>query len=430
MKDDSLVLALCALFSICLAGSAERPQVPPVPLTVLRAGRVLDITEGSYKSNIVVAINADRIVEVTPQTSATLDGNIIDLRELTLLPGLIDCHTHLMARLASTDEPYYVQLATKSQAYRALEGAANARETLLAGFTTVRDVGNEGAGFADVALREAIKNGLIDGPRMLVSTKAIAALGQYLPFGISSDLKDFPTGSQMISGVEEARRAVREQIARGADLIKLYADWETPTLTRDELAAIVEEAHKLRRKVAAHATTREGIRNAVESGVDSIEHGNDLDREVLKSMRERGTFLVFTAGICFSQFERTTNPSARAYLNGAIASMRRNLASAKEIGVKIAGGMDAGEAFLQGKNFLQLEAMVKLGMSPLEAIRSQTIDAADLLGLLDQVGSIQPGRLADVIAVRGNPLENIADLSRVEFVMKGGKIFKKPSREL
>jgi imidazolonepropionase-like amidohydrolase len=423
MKIYSLA-AICTLLAICTAGKAEQPQAPSTRRTILRAGRLLDVKEGSYKSNIVVLIDGDRITQVVPQAPATLDAKVIELGELTLLPGLIDCHTHLMARLRSADEPYYVQLATKSQAYRALEGAASARETLLAGFTTVRDVGNEGSGFADVALRDAIKNGLLEGPRMLVSTKAIAAVGQYFPFRTSSDLKDFPTGAQMISGAEEARRAVREQIASGADLIKVYADWETPTLTKDELDAVVGEAHKLRRKVAAHATTPEGIRNAVESGVDSIEHGFELDRETLERMRKKGTFLVFTAGICFSQLQNTTNTSDRAYLSKAIQHMRTNLALAKEIGVKIAGGMDAGDAFLQGKNYLQLEAMVKLGMSPIEAIRTQTINAAELLGLSDQVGAIEPARLADVIAVRGNPLEQIDDLSRVEFVMKGGKVLK------
>jgi imidazolonepropionase-like amidohydrolase len=188
------------------------------------------------------------IKEVGPaaevQRHTPMNIRVIDLGGATILPGLIDYHTHLMARFAAAEDGYLLGLATKSQAFRALEGAADARVTLYAGFTTVRDVENEGSGYADVALRDAIEQGLVEGPRMQVATRAIAAVGQYNPFGVSSDLTDFPTGAQMVSGIEEARRAVREQIGHGADLIKLYADWQRPTLTVDEMRVVVEEAHE------------------------------------------------------------------------------------------------------------------------------------------------------------------------------------------
>ena len=258
------------------------PIGPPRNSIVIRVAHVLDVRSGTYVKGAAVYIEGERIKAVGPATDvlkqAPTTAGIIDLADATVLPGLIDCHTHLMARIPDDNYGYGLNLLTKSQAYRALEGAANARVTLEAGFTTVRDVENEGSGYADVALRDAIKDGLVEGPRMLVATRGIAAVGQYFPFRISADLSEFPTGAQMISGPDEARRAVREQIGHGADVIKLYADWRYPTLTVAEMQVVVEEAHKAKRKVAAHATTPDGIRNAVLAGVDSIEHGHRADR--------------------------------------------------------------------------------------------------------------------------------------------------------
>src|SRR6202521_1072187 len=263
---EAVALVLAFLLSTgALAQSA--PIGPPRNSTIIRVGQVLDVRSGMYVKGAAIYVEGERIKAVGPATEvlkqAPTAARIIDLGDATVLPGLIDCHTHLMARIADDPNGYAVNLLTKSQAYRALEGAANARATLEAGFTTVRDVENEGSEYADVALRDAIKGGLVEGPRMRVATRGIAAVGQYFPFGISPDLTDFPTGAQMVSGPEEARRAVREQIGHGADLIKVYDDWSHPTLTVDEIHVIVEEAHKQGLKVAAHATTAEGIKNAV-----------------------------------------------------------------------------------------------------------------------------------------------------------------------
>ncbi len=266
MKMPTIV---CPLFlALCPALGISQTQVEPRPASiVVKAGKLLDVSKGSYIENAAVLIEGDRIKEVGRfgdiQAHAPKDAKVIDLTRFTVLPGLIDCHTHIMARIPDGPDGYTVNLATKSQAFRALEGAYDARITLEAGFTSVRDVENEGSGYADVALRDAINQGLAEGPRMQVATRAIAAVGQYNPFGVSPDLTDFPTGAQMVSGVEEARRAAREQIGHGADLIKVYADWDHPTLTVDEMRVVVEEAHKQGRKVAAHAYTPEGIQNAL-----------------------------------------------------------------------------------------------------------------------------------------------------------------------
>ena len=284
---------------------------------------------------------------------------------------------------------------------------------------------SEGSGYADVALRDAINQGLAEGPRMQVATRAIAAVGQYYPFGVSPDLTDFPTGAQMVSGVEEARRAVREQIGNGADLIKVYADWEHPTLTVEEMRVIVEEAHKQKRKVAAHATTPEGIKNAVTAGVDSIEHGHGADRENLEMMKAKGTFLVPTVGVIDANFDAAgnepTNPGTARAEEKFLAGIQQEVQTGEEPGVKIAAGFDAADPEGQGKNAMELAAMTKRGLTPLEAIQAATINAAELLSWQDNVGAIESGNYADLIAVDGDPLLDITLLQHVNFVMKGGR---------
>jgi imidazolonepropionase-like amidohydrolase len=335
-----------------------------------------------------------------------------------------DCHTHLMARIPDGPDGYTLNLATKSQAFRALEGAADARATLEAGFTTVRDVENEGSGYADIALRDAINQGLVEGPRMQVATRAIAAVGQYNPFGVSPDLRDFPTGAQMISGPEEARRAVREQIGHGADLIKVYADWLRPTLTIEEMTVIVEEAHKAGRKVAAHATSAEGQRNAITAGVDSIEHGHGADRRDLEMMKAKDVYWVPTLGHYFYGANSASSPAGREYMQEVLQRARQNIPIARDLGVKIANGYDASSDEGHGQNAREITAMTKLGLPPIEAIRAATASAADLMGWQDKVGSIEVGKYADLIAVAGDPLIDITELEHVKFVMKGGVVIK------
>lgn len=396
----------------------------------MKAGKLLDVRKGSYLENAAVLIEGERIKEVgrasEVQLRAPAGVKVIDLGRMTVLPGLVDCHTHLMARFSDTPDGYVLGLATKSQAFRALEGAADARITLQAGFTTVRDVENEGSGYADVALRDAINQGLVEGPRMQVATRAIAAIGQYNPFGVSSDLTDFPTGAQMISGVEEARRAVREQIGHGADLIKVYADWEHPTLTVEEMRVIVEEAHKLGRKVAAHATTAEGVKNAVTAGVDSIEHGHQADLQDLEMMKANGTFLVPTVGVIDAFLEQHKNEQLTAEQQrnreAFVQGIQKVIQQAIGLGVKIASGYDASSPEAQGKNANELVALSKRGMPPLEVIRAATVNAAELLKWQDRIGAIEAGKYADLIAVEGDPLTDVTVLQQVKFVMKGGTI--------
>jgi imidazolonepropionase-like amidohydrolase len=337
-----------------------------------------------------------------------------------VLPGLIDCHTHLIGDAQASD---ILAPLEHSEAQEALTGVRNARATLLAGFTSVRDVGTYRA-FVDAALRDAINDGLVEGPRMLVATRAIAAVGQYNPFGVSPDLTDFPHGAQMVSGVEEARRAAREQIGNGADLIKVYADWDYPTLTVEELRVVVEEAHKAGRRVAAHATTDEGIRRAVTAGVATIEHGTGATDELLALMRERKVVLCPTlaaseaiaryAGWKGGEPEPERVRESRAMFARALAS-----------GVTIAAGNDGGTPFNPSEDLVtELRLMVDYGMSPLAAIGAATLGSAQALDLSEETGTIQPGKRADCLVLDkgADPLGDITSLSRVWMVIKQGNI--------
>jgi imidazolonepropionase-like amidohydrolase len=424
---------VCAVAVLLATGTETRTQDNLKPhIILLKAARLLDIRKGNYVEHAAVLIDGQRIKEAGAASAiephAGNDAQIIDLGNATLLPGLIDCHTHLMARIPAGSDGYVLNLATKSQAFRALEGAADARATLRAGFTAVRDVENEGSDYADVALRDAVNQGLVEGPRMQVATRAIAAVGQYDPFGVAPDLTAFPTGAQMVSGADEARRAVREQIGHGADLIKVYADWMYPTLTVEEITVIVQEAHKAGRKVAAHATTPEGIRNAVTAGVDSIEHGHGADRSGLEMMKARDVYWVPTMGYFFYSVDQEKSAQAHTYMENVLERARQNIPMARQLGIRIASGFDGSTSESHGQNARELMAMTRLGLTPIEAIRAATTTAAELMGWQDRIGAIEPGKYADIIAVTGDPLIDIARLQSVEFVMKGGEVVKSPRR--
>jgi imidazolonepropionase-like amidohydrolase len=426
-------LLIIAFAEACSLSAIPQEAVPTKPVSVVvEAARLLDVRTGRYVENAAVWIEDGIIKDAGKapdiKAHAPKDAREINLGRSTLLPGLIDCHTHITARIDETQGGYVVNLATKSQAFRALEGAYNARITLNAGFTTIRDVETEGAGYADVALRDAIAQGLVEGPRMKVATRGIAALGQYEPFGLSPELDTFPTGAQMISGVEDARRAVREQIGHGADLIKVYADWANPTLTVEEMRVIVEEAHKQNLKVAAHATTAEGIKNALIAGVDSIEHGTGANREDLEMMRAKGVFLVPTVGLAYAlsnpQMRDAMSPKQRQRREAFQKQMKMVIQLAEELGVQMASGFDAESPQTQGKGANELVGLTVVGMTPLQAIRAATVGASELIGWQDRIGAIEAGKLADLIAVDGDPLSDITTLERVKFVMKDGKVVK------
>ena len=419
-------------WSFAALGQSAADERQPATIFV-KAERLLDVSAGKYIEGAGIWIEGERIKQVGKaadvRKGAPKNVKVVDLGSATVLPGLIDCHTHTMMREPQGENSYAMNLLTKSQAFRALEGAANARATLEAGFTTVRDVENEGSGYADVALRDAINQGLVEGPRMQVATRGIAAVGQYNPFGVSPDLEGFPTGAQMVSGVDEMRRAVREQIGHGADLIKIYADWRYPTFTVEEIQVAVEEAHKSERKVAAHATTPDGIRNAITAGVDSIEHGHRADRRGLEMMKEKGTYLVPTLSGLDAHIERDPSVRDNPRVKALLAAMEQSVRQAKELGVKIADGSDASSAASHGKNADELVAMTKRGLTNTEAIRAASTTAAELLGWADQVGSVEPGKYADLIAVEGDPLNDVGILRKVRFVMKGGKIIRQAAGE-
>jgi imidazolonepropionase-like amidohydrolase len=431
MKKQRFTVTVGLVLMFWLPTSVGAQSHPPDSI-LIKAGRLLDVAQGRYIENAGIWVQGERIKEVgradDVRVHAPKDAQVIDLGTATVLPGLIDCHTHLMARIPDTPDGYVLNLATKSQAFRALEGAYDARIILNAGFTTVRDVESEGAGYADAALRDAINQGLAEGPRMLVATRGIAAVGQYEPFGESPDLVDFPTGAQMVSGVEDAKRAVREQIGHGADQIKVYADWNHPTLTVDEIRVIVEEAHKQELKVAAHATTAEGIKNAITAGVDSIEHGFGADRESVELMKTHGVFWVPTLSVLDAQVELHKNdsitPEQRQRRDAFLQNLQQTLQLAMTTGVKIAAGSDASSPKRQGRDADELVALGKRGVTPLEAIRAATLNAAKLIGWQERIGSLEPGKYADVIGVERDPLADITVLQHVQFVMKGGAIVK------
>jgi len=415
----------------CAAQAQQHPN-PPAEVAI-RAGKILDVRTGSYATAQIIWIEGDRIKAVgnASDIEAKLPAGtkMLDLSNSTILPGLIDCHTHL------TYTPYSSGPAGLHISYprQALIGARNARVTLEAGFTTVRNV--DAGGYSDVALRDAIKAGDVPGPRMLVSGPALSITGGH---GDENFLApQFAWSSDGVAdGVDGVTKKVRENIKYGADVIKFMAtggvlsEGDNPALAQyspEEMKAIVETAHGLGRKVAAHAHGATGIKNAVLAGVDSIEHGSYINDEDIALMKQHGTYLVPTVYLEDWLMENvqtlglTPNMIEKAKVVLPIA--QQNLSHAFKSGVKIAFGTDAA-VYPHGLNAHEFGKMVDMGLSPLQSIQAATLNASDLIGWADRVGTLEPGKFADIVAVQGDPLTNVRVLENINFVMKGGEIIK------
>jgi imidazolonepropionase-like amidohydrolase len=430
MKRRLQALALLTALSLAHAAPAQdaaRTSAPRRTLAV-RAARMLDVRTGAFVSNPVVVVEDDRIVSVGANLAVPAGAQVIDLGNLTLLPGLIDCHTHVM--LEPEDERGDPPVITKSQAYRTVEGVAAARRDLEAGFTTLRDLDSEGAGFADVAVRDGINRGVVPGPRLLVSTDPLTISGGAMNnAGLNPDIS-IPDPSIITDTREAMIAAVRRNVKYGADWIKIYATGPmryVDPLTLDPLSqfsledvrAIVQEAARWHRDVAAHAYGGEGAKNAIRGGVRSLEHGMMMDDEALRLLVEHGTFWVPTLMVYVPRAPEDDTELRRRI----VASHRQVFQKALRMNVKIAFGTDAG-AFEHGTQAREFRMMVDYGMKPIEAIRAATLRASELIRMERQVGSIEPGKFADIVAVEGDPLADIDALSRVRFVMKGGQVYK------
>ncbi|MGH9545521.1 MAG: amidohydrolase family protein [Terriglobales bacterium] len=430
------VAIIFTTFCLCaLAGGQESPGRASSRV-VVRAGKLLDVRGGKTLTDQAIVIEEGKIVSVGPftQASRTPGDHWIDLSKATVLPGLTDAHTHL------TGDPQdigYPSLGI-SIPRATLIGARNARITLEAGFTTVRNVGAEG--YSDVALRDAINAGDIPGPHMLVSGPPLGITGGHCDENLLP-IEYHVTAEGVADGVEAVQHKVRETIKYGADLIKICATGgvlshgdnpQASQYTLEEMKAIVADAHRLGRKVAAHAHGAQGILWASEAGVDSIEHGSYIDDAGIAEMKKNGTYLVPTLYLADWFLENAERlhvpPEMIAKGREVMPAARKNIAHAFASGVKVAFGTDAA-VYPHGLNAHEFAVMVKLGLSPLQAIQSATINAADLLGWSDRMGAVEAGKWADLIAVDGDPLHDVTILEQVKFVMKGGEVVKNEYRK-
>src|ERR1700678_777381 len=428
MKPSRYRFALIVSLSCITFSWAQGGPAPAAKTVAIRAGHLLDVKTGRTLSNQTIVIQGDKITSIGADAQIPAGAQVVDLSNATVLPGLIDAHTHL----TMTTNFGYSALAI-SIPREALDGARNARVTLEAGFTTVRNVGARG--FTDVALRDAINAGDVPGPRMLVSGPPLSITGGHC----DEDLLPFEWHAQSEGagdGIEAVQHKTREIIKYGADLIKICATGgvlshgdnpQASQYTLEEMKAIVADAHRLGRKVAAHAHGAQGILWASEAGVDSIEHGSYIDDAGIAEMKKNGTYLVPTLYLADWFLENAEkNHVPEFYLAKAKAVMpiaRKNIAHAFASGVKVAFGTDAA-VYPHGLNAHEFAVMVKLGLTPLQAIQAATLNAADLLGWPGKVGSLEPGASEDIIAVEGDPLKDVTTLERVKFVMKGGEVVK------
>ena len=426
------VSSFAVVFAVLILNTTLFSQQSPTPSrrVVVRAGKVLDVKTGKTLTDQAIVIENDRIASIGPAGSAQTTGaTVINLPNATVLPGLIDSHTHL-----TMNPSFGYQTLGISVPREALIGAHNARLTLEAGFTTVRNVGTFGP-FTDVALRDAINAGDVPGPRMLVSGPPLSITGGHcdqnlLPFEYHA------TSDGVADGIAQVQHKVRENIKYGADLIKVCAtggvlskgdDPQASQYTLEEMKAIVADAHRLGRKVAAHAHGAQGILWASQAGVDSIEHGSYIDDAGIAEMKKNGTYLVPTLYLGDWFLENADKIHVPDFLlvkaKAVMPVARKNIAHAFSSGVKVAFGTDAA-VYPHGMNAHEFAVMVKLGLTPLQSIQAATVNAADLLGWSDKVGSLEPGHFADIIAVDGDPVQDVTTLERVKFVMKGGEVVR------
>jgi len=426
-KGAVIVAILAMLAGMAITASAQSPP----KRAVIRAGHVLNVRTGELRANQAIVIVGDKIEKIAPsgEVAAAPGDTTIDLPDATVLPGLVDMHTHLTFDLNSLG---YSGLGI-STAREALHGARNARRTLEAGFTTVRNLG--AFDYSDIALRDAINDGDVVGPRIVASGPAMGITGGHCDENLLPPAFHFQGGG-VADGIEAVQHKVREIIKYGADVIKICAtggvlskgdDPNASQYTLEEMKAIVTDAHRLGRKVAAHAHGAEGVRWASEAGVDSIEHGHLMDDAAIATLKKNGTYLVptlFLGEYMEKNMDRSDIPEySKQKMRDVIAQMRKNTGKAFAAGVKVAFGTDAA-VYPHGLNAGEFHVYVQLGMTPLASIQTATINAADLLGPKFQVGSLEPGKFADVIAVDGDPTKDVTILEHVKFVMKSGAVYK------
>jgi imidazolonepropionase-like amidohydrolase len=428
-KVSSFVIVAALALCVPVERSTAQ-QTDSTARIAIRAGRLIDGRGGPPVANAVILIEGDRITAVGPGLAIPPNAHVIDLSRSTVLPGFIDCHTHVTSQ--PTD--YYEDIFRRSPIDVAITAPVYAKRTLEAGFTTIRDVGS--AEFIDVALRNAINRGGIPGPRMQAATLAVGSTGGHNDLSGFSPYLKFNNFSGVADGIDDIRKLVRLEVKNGADVIKMIASAGVlseeesvgaPQYSQEEMNAVVEEAAMWGRKVAAHAHGAEAIKRAIKAGVASVEHASLIDDEGIRLAKERGTYLVmdiYNDDYIMAEYKRMGYPQKILDKEAKVGrTQRENFKRAAQAGAKLAYGTDSG-VYPHGWNGKQFAKMVEWGLTPMQAIQTATVNAADLLGWSDRVGSVQPGRFADIVAVNGDPLTDIHELERVSFVMKGGVVYK------